>query len=227
MLNGLGGYPESTTYHRLAQPLSDNLYLIGTIVYFIYFHLRLDTGEIFYVGKGQGKRAYSIRRNNHWRRIVAKHGRSIHIHSQWGNEAEAFAEERRLIASFLAAGVKLVNQTDGGEGSSGHSVSVESRAKIGAASKGRAPSVETRAKMSAANKGNTHLLGHTHSAETKAKISAAGKGNTYGLGHIHTAEARAKISAAGKGRILSPETRARMVAAWKVRREHLNLKEQS
>lgn len=171
-------------------------------MFYVYIHIRLDTGEIFYVGKGQKKRIRSTKhRNLHWRRIVEKHGRSTYIHSSWENESDAFAEEVRLIAEFRKSGVKLVNLTEGGEGSSGMAPFL-----------GKTHSAETRAKISAANKGNPGCPGYTHSAEARAKISAAMKGNTHNLGHFPSAETRAKISLAKMGHAVSVETREKLSA---------------
>jgi len=59
------------------------------------------------------------------------------------------------------------NKTTGGEGTSGHQHSAETKAKIAAAKKGKKASAEAKAKMAAAKKGKKA------SAETKAKVSAS------------------------------------------------------
>ena len=49
-------------------------------IFYVYEHVRNDTGQVFYVGKGSGRRAYySSGRNKHWHRIVNKHGFSVTI----------------------------------------------------------------------------------------------------------------------------------------------------
>ena len=52
-----------------------------TAIYYVYEHTRPDTGNVFYVGKGSFKRAYSkAKRNKHWHNIVNKaQGFSVNI----------------------------------------------------------------------------------------------------------------------------------------------------
>lgn len=103
--------------------------------FYVYIHTRKDTGAVFYIGKGRAKRAYVTRRENpHWRNIVAKHGRDVQIVFH-GDEDMCFEVERLLIANYRAAGVKLANLTDGGEGTSGYQFDEQQRAKASAAVK--------------------------------------------------------------------------------------------
>lgn len=99
----------------------------------VYNHKRNDTGEVFYVGIGNEKRAYSKRmRNKWWHHIVNKHGYSVEItHSDiiW---EEACAIERYLIAFYGRADKglgPLVNLTDGGEGLSNPSIETVNKMK--------------------------------------------------------------------------------------------------
>lgn len=88
--------------------------------FYTYFHTRNDTGAVFYVGKGKGRRAYEKARDNpHWSRTVAKHGHQVHVALSGLSEEDAFSHERFLIQCFKDLGVVLVNVTDGGEGASG------------------------------------------------------------------------------------------------------------
>lgn len=91
--------------------------------YYVYHHYRKDTGEIFYVGVGHSKRAYSKQsRNNYWHNIVNKCGYTIKIVKQDLTWEEACKEEKRLIKLYgrkdLGLGT-LVNMTDGGDGTIG------------------------------------------------------------------------------------------------------------
>lgn len=98
--------------------------------YYTYLHIKADTGEIFYVGKGMpARRRASSRlyRSLHWHNVVAKHGLKIEIAAFWATEDEAFAHEKLLICSLRGLGVPLVNLTDGGDGTSGFSHSDEFR----------------------------------------------------------------------------------------------------
>lgn len=184
-------------------------------MFYTYVHTRNDTGEVFYVGKGKSDRAHVLKRNNpHWTRIVAKCGHKVLITEHFDDEADAFAMERYLIASFRAVGVALCNLTDGGEGLA--NPTPETRQKIGACHRGKVVTQETRAKISAA--------ATNPSAETRAKLSAASKGRRASEStqakmsaatklRMTNPEARAKISAAGKGHAVSAETRAKLSAA--------------
>ena len=89
-------------------------------MFYTYSH-SIPNGRIFYIGKGQGDRAYSSKgRNQHWQRIVEKHGKPIiEILANWDTEDEAFSHEILLISCFKDMGYTLANKTNGGEGQSG------------------------------------------------------------------------------------------------------------
>ena len=84
--------------------------------YYVYVHRRNDNNEIFYVGKGVGKRAWIKNReyNEHWTRVVNKHGYSVEIVQLFDTETEAYEFERSLIAEIGLD--NLVNICEGGEG---------------------------------------------------------------------------------------------------------------
>lgn len=86
--------------------------------YYVYLHKKADTGEVFYVGKGRGRRAWKKERSEYWKNVVAKHGFTVQMWREGLTEEEAFAEEIRKITSLKAQDVKLANLTDGGEGCS-------------------------------------------------------------------------------------------------------------
>jgi hypothetical protein len=147
--------------------------------FYTYFHTRNDTGVVFYVGKGRGSRCHGTKdRNCHWKRIVAKHGHTVHKAMTHLTEQEAFSHEKFLILRFKEMGIQLCNMTDGGEGYCGG-----------------VPSAETRAKLSAAGQGNKNGVGYKPSAEKIEQSRMLMLGNKYRLGITHTPEARASISA--------------------------------
>ena len=85
--------------------------------YYVYIHRRNDTGEVFYVGKGSGKRATTKDSHNKWwQHIVKKHGYTVEIIETYNNEQDAYNMETYLIQSYKALGVEIVNLTDGGGG---------------------------------------------------------------------------------------------------------------
>lgn len=99
--------------------------------YYTYLHLKADTREIFYVGKGKVSRCRAnshLNRTLHWRNMVAKHGLLVEIAAYWEDEEAAYEHECLLIACLRDMGVRLVNLTDGGDGVRGHRHSDEYKA---------------------------------------------------------------------------------------------------
>jgi NUMOD3 motif len=212
--------------------------------FYTYFHTRNDTGAVFYVGKGKGRRAHDTTRNKYWRSIYEKCGRTVNFAMTNLSEAEAFEHEKYLIAHYKSMGVSLANFTNGGEGVSGLVFTEEHRAAIALKSTGRKHSEEYKQLM------REKMVGRIMSDETRRKMSESAKvrkereGNVF-FGSNVTDEQRAewieksaksqsgkklsedhkaKISAAGKGRVsankgktLSKEWREKMSAASKGR----------
>lgn len=89
-------------------------------MYYTYAHYK-PNGEMFYIGNGQGRRAFWGRdRNRYWNNIVAKHGGfTSEILAGWPTEKEAHDHEMFLIDTFRVMGYKLANITKSGEGVSG------------------------------------------------------------------------------------------------------------
>lgn len=93
--------------------------------FYTYRHIRPDTGEVFYIGKGYKNRAYDDNnRNKFWKHIVYKNNGSyiIEIITKDLTEEDAILHEIYLIDFYgrrdLGRGT-LVNLTNGGEGTSG------------------------------------------------------------------------------------------------------------
>lgn len=85
--------------------------------YYVYEHVRLDTNEVFYVGKGRKYRDRSPDgRNPWWNAIAEKHGWTWRRVYQGLPSDCAFTMERMHIHSLLSKGVPLVNMTLGGDG---------------------------------------------------------------------------------------------------------------
>jgi group I intron endonuclease len=157
--------------------------------FYTYLHKK-PGGAVFYVGKGMGDRAYSHdNRNIHWRRTVAKYGLEVQIMSYWDTEQEAFEQEKLLIKSFRDSGIKLVNLTNGGEGSSGYKWNDEQKER-----------------WRAANAQNG-MLGKKHSDSAKAKMSLKS------AGHKTSEATRAKISEKMKVRVFSETHRKNLSVA--------------
>lgn len=68
-------------------------------VFYIYAHFTKDTNELFYLGKGSGKRwQHKTRRNKYWKNVVNKHGYYNEFLYSNLNELEALKIEKDLIA---------------------------------------------------------------------------------------------------------------------------------
>jgi hypothetical protein len=156
-------------------------------MFYTYAHYT-PQGRLFYIGKGQGNRAYKFyKRNKHWKNIVEKYGKpDVQILANWGTEKEAFSHEVLLIDCFRTLGHTLCNLTDGGEGPSGRTISEEHKKKISIKLKGRIgikPTAEIIEKLKISHLGqvawNKGLKGVIkHSAETKEKMRIARIGKT-------------------------------------------------
>jgi hypothetical protein len=128
-------------------------------MFYTYAHTKPD-GTIFYIGKGQNHRAWKkTRRNKHWKNVIAKYKNyGVEILANWDTEEEAFSHEVLLISCLRDMNHKLVNMTDGGEGTSGRKLTKEHKQKIGDAQRGeknwafgKSLSFETKQKISKTN----------------------------------------------------------------------------
>lgn len=119
--------------------------------FYVYLH-RTESGQVFYVGKGQGNRAWSKKnRNISWRRTASRQGLVVELLYEGLPEKRALELEIETIAYYGRE--NLVNLTDGGEGVSGRKVSEESRAKMRERKLGRKFTVEHCANLSKAKLG--------------------------------------------------------------------------
>ena len=170
-------------------------------------------GEIRYIGKTV--RPLSLRFQAHlsrarngekshlfnWIRLILSAGFLPTITLIGEVEGNGSQEEQAWIAYGKQEGWRLVNSTEGGEGSLGY-----------------IPTEETRKKLSKSLKGIPSWNKGKHcSEETKRKLSEINKGKH------PSAETLRKMSEASKGRICSEETRRRMSKAFKGRNKGIPL----
>ena len=176
-------------------------------MFYIYAHYTPNR-QLFYIGKGSKKRAYSFyKRGSHWNNIVNKYGTpTVEILAEFKLEQDAFNQEISLIAQYRSEGIELCNKTDGGEGTSGYKFTAEQvennrLAHIGqpAWNKGMPCREVTKLKIHLAKIGKP---GKTMTIEAKTKISIANTGNK------HTEETKVKCGLANKGKPTSAKQKA-------------------
>lgn len=133
--------------------------------HYLYRHIRLDSGEPFYIGigtkpkrcskthEGEYSRAYNRSKSgrcNFWHNIVAKTDYEVEILLESDDYEFIKQKEIEFIALYgrrdLGKGT-LVNLTDGGDGALGVIVSNEKRASISKSNTGKKVSDETRLKQ--------------------------------------------------------------------------------
>jgi hypothetical protein len=88
--------------------------------YYVYFHKNPTNGEVFYVGKGCGSRAYvNANRGKHYFNYVRKYGNPIvEIVKDNLTSLESIELEKKLISEIGRRDLKkgtLINSTNGGE----------------------------------------------------------------------------------------------------------------
>jgi hypothetical protein len=194
--------------------------------FYVYEHLRSDTGAIFYVGKGTGKRCFvksHHHRNEFWQRTEKKAGGfCVRMVAKDVDEELAFLVEQERISQLRIVGVCLCNMTDGGDGVSGCVRTKEWRDKVGAAHRSKVIPKETRIKISESvkargfvhteemlkkisdtHKGKKRALGYKHTDKWKSEQQKWVTGNKSRLGQVRSEAEREKVSIAMKGKLQS------------------------
>lgn len=164
--------------------MSKNATCIPTTIYAL---CDPTTGEVRYIGKtvwprrriadhmAEMRRGDHTHRGNWLRSLVA---RPIFRTLSVIDDRDALEHERRVIAAYKKIGIRLTNNTEGGEGTLGCTKSPETRAKISAAKRAQ----------------RKHLT-----PEHKAMISAVHRGK------VVSAEIRARMADGRRGMKFSPE----------------------
>lgn len=185
--------------------------------YYVYVWFRTDKNEVFYVGKGHGRRSHDMTmRNRYFLHVVNKVGMdNIVILKLEENlsEVEAFEKEVYYIDFYEKLGHSLTNMTKGGEGSSDwfSRLSEEEKQHHREMSKsflGKKHTEETKKKMSEAAKGRKQ------SAETIEKIKKTIKENGrigYWKDKNMPNEAKKKMSDHAKTRVYGKNPNAKGV----------------
>lgn len=181
--------------------------------HYTYIHrCKDDVSRIFYVGKGSGNRINSeFHRSKHWKSIVAKHGILTEKVANWATHQEALEHEKFLIFCFKSMGIKLCNQTDGGDGVTGYVPSQEQRLKTSERMKNYVATEQTKQKISIAKLGNKARLGCKNSEQHKAITASIWKGKKLSEEH------KKKLSLAKLGKKMSDATKKKMSESHKLR----------
>ena len=134
-------------------------------IYYIYAYIRKSNGTPYYIGKGNGRRAFK----KHGRIKVPKDKSKIIIMESNLSEVGALALERRYIRWYgrkdLGTGI-LRNMTDGGDGTAGAKLTSNHKRKISHAVKHRPKEIIEKIRKATTGKNNP-FYGKKHSEETK------------------------------------------------------------
>lgn len=85
--------------------------------FYVYLHRRKDNNEVFYVGKGCGRRARTRhKRSEWWQNVVSKYGYYIEFVEKGLSEQCAYDLEVETIKFYKECGHTLCNMTKGGDG---------------------------------------------------------------------------------------------------------------
>ena len=200
-------------------------------IFYVYQHLKADSGEIFYVGKGMGRRAHdSYHRSKYWKSIVAKHGVTVELLKVDITEPESLELEIATIEKYRKKGLQIINMTDGGDGTTGYSHTDEHKQMMSAKQSGennpRYGKVGTRRGVvvgpETIEKLRLSHLGKELPEEQKRKIRESTKKARAGIktlgmtGRTHSEETKAKMRAKAMGRKQTAESIAKISAAKKL-----------
>lgn len=166
--------------------------------YYLYKHVRLDSGKTFYVGKGKKKRAWSLKsRNSYWKNIVKAVGYEVEIIETGLSEESALLKEQEMIKFLKSIGECEANMTLGGEGTSGLSISDKNKKMLSEKFKGKSRNPEIGRKISASKTGTIF------SDEHRTKLSKSHLGRSpSNKGTKMSDEQKRKISETLKSRSL-------------------------
>ena len=183
--------------------------------FYVYRYIRLDTNVPFYVGKGQGGRAYKIsQRNKCFCEIIKNYDYCVEIIIDGLTEKQALEKEKEFIKIYYNLGYCEANLSVGGEGVTTFNIyTKEYREKISKSKLGKKPSKESCIKMSEYAKdrspehkenlrisllnmspeSKTKRMASIISEKTRTANSIKNKGNKYNLGKKQTPQHIQKI----------------------------------
>lgn len=162
-------------------------------LYYVYIWYFTETNEVFYVGKGKGRRYKQVSgRNKFFTDMYTSHNCNVKKIYENLTEAEAFQKEQETIKWYKEnTNFRLTNQTDGGEGSTGWIAPEEFKKKQSDIHKAQWQDEEFKARMIEIR---TDENGPYKSKEFREKISQLVQGeNNPNYNHCWTEEMKESL----------------------------------
>lgn len=146
-------------------------------MFYVYEWFKVDTYEVFYVGKGTGMRRFELHnRNRYFASIYKKYRCAVRLVGQYLTNEEACSLEVMRIAELKAIGQAKCNLTFGGTGFSTGSLNPTAQNPLFGDRNGmRTKNIDFKGEKNP-------FYGRTHSDATKRKVSLSrrGKGARFG-----------------------------------------------
>lgn len=142
------------------------------MTFYVYEYYKKETDEVFYVGKGTGRRMNELHnRNKYFNAVYAKYDCDVRIYRNNLTNEESCELERQRIAELKSIGQAYCNFTEGGTGfSTGKLNPIFKRIEEGTA------------RLFDGTENFQSFTGRNHTEESKRKISEnrKGKGGRFG-----------------------------------------------
>ena len=174
-------------------------------VFYVYAWYIKDTNEIFYIGKGKGKRYKTVtKRNKFFRDMYNTHNCDVKILLNELTEKEAFELEREFILYIREnTDYRLTNQSDGGEGNAGYHPTIETRKKMSQSLKAIWEEDEFRQKMIALRSDQNSVYKSQEFRDKISKLVCGSKNPNYQ--NYWTDEQKQHLKDVKKGRFLKSD----------------------
>lgn len=173
--------------------------------FYVYEHIRKDTGAVFYVGKGCGDRAFNFtNRGNNWKSVKDVCGEVlVRLPIKDVDEEFSWFAEIELIDLYKKHGINLVNISKGGKGFGSIPKSEEHKRKIGLTKIGIKRPIDVVERMKATKRGkltgsDNPFYGKTHTAETAERLRLHRIGTT----HSEVSKEKIRISSSNSAETL-------------------------